>query len=146
MSTIIKEAADASDFAICMAIRMEVFVKEQGVPLEEEMDEFDATSTHYLMRLDGAPIATARTRVMEDGTGRIERVAVRKEHRGDGQGEQMVEHLIVRLRNHPKVKKIQLTAQTNVLEFYEKLGFSRDGVDYVEAGIPHCLMVLSSPN
>ena len=67
MSITIREMKDGSDFAICMAIRMEVFVREQGVPLDIEMDAHDATSTHYIAALDGAPAATARTREAADG-------------------------------------------------------------------------------
>lgn len=140
MAVTIKEVADPADFAICMAIRMEVFVREQGVPLDEEMDEHDASATHYLARLDGAPAATARTRVI-DGTGKIERVAVRAPHRGTGLGRELMEHLIARLRNHPQVGVIAITAQTQARPFYEKLGFTAQGDEFMEAGIAHYAMV-----
>lgn len=139
MPAVIKEVTDAADFAICMAIRMEVFVREQNVPLDEEMDEFDATATHYLARVDGQPAATARTRVI-DGTGKIERVAVRAPQRGTGVGRELMEHLIARLRNHPQVKQLKLSSQTQALPFYEKLGFEVTGEEYMEAGIPHRMM------
>ncbi len=143
MSLTIREVKDGSDFAICMAIRMEVFVREQQVPLDEEMDDFDATSTHYIAAFDGAPVATARTRVLDDGTAKIERVAVRAEHRGKAIGKQLMEHLIKRLRNHPKTKTIRISAQMQALPFYEKLGFVLEGEGYMEAGIPHFTMVLA---
>jgi len=143
MSAVIREVKDASDFAICMAIRMEVFVREQGVPLDEEMDDHDATATHYVMQLDGAPVAVARTRILEDGTAKIERVAIRAQHRGMGLGRQLMQHLIARLRNHPKTKTIRISAQAQALEFYEKLGFTLQGEGHMEAGIPHFTMELS---
>lgn len=141
MSAVIREVKDPADFAICMAIRMEVFVREQQVPLDEEMDEHDATATHYVVQLDGSPVATARTRVLADGTAKIERVAVRAPHRGSGVGRQLMEHLITRLRNHPQIRTIVISAQTHALAFYEKLGFTLQGEGYMDAGIPHFSMV-----
>ena len=141
MSVTIREVKDGSDFAICMAIRMEVFVREQNVPLDIEMDEFDQTSTHYLARLESAPAATARMRVDTDGTAHIERVAVRQGQRGNGIGLALMQHLIQRLRNHPQVARIVLSAQIQALPFYEKLGFVAQGETYDEAGIPHRKML-----
>jgi ElaA protein len=141
MSVTIREMKDGSDFAICMAIRMEVFVREQNVPIDVEMDDLDATATHYIATVDGAPSATARTRV-ENGVGYIERVAVRKEKRGTGVGRELMEHLIKRLRNHPQAKTIEISAQTYALPFYEKLGFVAEGDEYMDAGIPHKKMRL----
>lgn len=141
MPLTIREVKDGSDFAICMAIRMEVFVREQQVPIDLEMDAFDQAATHYLATLDGAPAATARTRVEDDGTARIERVAVRQLQRGKGIGAELMQHLIARLRNHPKVKRIAISAQMQALPFYEKLGFVAEGNVYDEASIPHRKMV-----
>lgn len=143
MPALIRELKDGSDFAICMAIRMEVFVREQGVPLDDEMDEHDQSATHYLAQRDGAPVATARTRVLADGTAKIERVAVRANARGSGVGRQLMEHCIARLRNHPQTQRIAITAQTQALPFYEKLGFVAEGAEFMEAGIPHYAMVLA---
>ncbi len=141
MPITIKEATDGSDFAICMAIRMEVFVREQGVSLDEEMDTHDQAATHYIAREDGAPIGTARTRV-EEGSGRIERVAVRAAHRGSGAGAALMTHCIARLKNHPQVTRIVISAQTQARAFYEKLGFVAEGEEYQDAGIAHYRMVL----
>ncbi len=141
MSLTVREVKDGSDFAICMAIRMEVFVREQHVPLELEMDDLDQAATHYLATLDGAPVATARTRVDDDGTAYIERVAVRQAQRGSGIGAALMQHLMARLRNHPKVTRIVLSAQIQALAFYEKLGFMAEGDVYEEAGIPHRKMI-----
>lgn len=143
MSSVIREVKDGSDFAIAMAIRMEVFVREQGVPLEREMDDLDQTATHYLATKEGAPAAVARTRVA-DGVGYIERVAVRKEHRGSGIGQELMQHLIARLRNHPQAKTIAISAQEQALPFYEKLGFVAEGDTYLDADIPHRKMIYAS--
>lgn len=142
MSVVIREVKDGPDFAICMAIRMEVFVREQQVPLEEEMDDFNATATHYLATLDGAPVATARTRVLEKGVAKIERVAVLKEHRGQGIGLKLMLHLVARLRNHPQVDQITINAQVVAVPFYEKMDFVVQGDMFMEANIPHYKMVL----
>jgi predicted GNAT family N-acyltransferase len=65
------------DLGKCRDIRREVFVDEQGVPLHEELDDYDATSTHFLALLNGEPVGTARLRTLPDGTPKAERVAVR---------------------------------------------------------------------
>ena len=70
-------------------------------------------------------------------------VAVRREHRGTGIGAQLMQHLIKRLRNHPKVKTIAISAQIQALPFYEKLGFIAEGEEYLDADIPHRKMVLN---
>ena len=142
MSVVIRELKDGSDFAICMAIRMEVFVREQKVPLDDEMDDHDATSTHYIATSDGAPAGTARTRMGEGGVAKIERVAVLPQHRRHGIGLKLMLHIVSRLRNHPQVKQIVIHAQVVAVPFYEKLGFVAEGEIFVEAGIPHYRMVL----
>jgi predicted GNAT family N-acyltransferase len=66
-------------------IRHSVFVEEQGVPPDIEYDEYESTCEHYLMYLDGAPIATARWRFTGHGI-KLERFALRIEYRNKGLG------------------------------------------------------------
>lgn len=135
MQVTVEEVTGQSDFAICMAIRMEVFVFEQDVPADIEWDAFDRTSTHFFARADGKPVATARLRE-EKGIARIERMAVRKDYRGKHVGDALITHVMA----HAKAKgfsKTAISAQDHAIPFYEKLGFTVCSDAYMEAGIPH---------
>ena len=118
------------------AIRFEVFVDEQKVPVEEELDELDAVAHHFLVTAsDGEQVATGR--LLDDG--RIGRMAVRKVARGTGVGLQMLEAII----DYAKTKgmsNLYLHAQTHAIGFYEKAGFIGHGDEFLDAGIPHIEM------
>ncbi|MFT6450681.1 MAG: ElaA protein [Halocynthiibacter sp.] len=133
MSVVISEVQDLRD---CHALRLEVFVKEQGVTLEEEMDEFDDGAIH-LLAVDGdLPVGTAR--ILRKGvTGKIGRVCVAKSHRGTGLGAALIRASLQRLAKEPVITRAQLGAQTHAIGFYEKLGFKAYGPVYDDASIPH---------
>lgn len=138
MQVTVEAVTSQSDFAICMAIRMEVFVFEQDVPADIEWDAFDRTATHFFARADGKPVATARLRD-DAGVAKIERMAVRKDYRGKHVGEA----LITQVMAHAKAKgfsKTAISAQDQAIPFYEKLGFTVCSEAYMEAGIPHHAM------
>lgn len=128
-----------SDFAICMAIRMEVFIREQAVTLEEEMDGKDNEASHYLVFVDGKPAATARMRI-ENGIAKMERVAVRVPFRRTGIGRVLMERMIADAKKNSKLKEAKLGAQRQAIPFYESLGFEAYGEEYTDARIPHRLM------
>ena len=116
-------------------IRFTVFVEEQGVPPELEMDENDANSVHALAYGDGRAIATGR--LLPDG--HIGRMAVLKEWRGRGVGRAILRRLIdaARERGH---REVLLSAQVHALGFYRAEGFAPEGPVYEEAGIAHQAM------
>ncbi|HET7364617.1 MAG TPA: GNAT family N-acetyltransferase [Burkholderiales bacterium] len=118
-------------------IRFSVFVEEQRVPADLEMDENDAASLHALAYADGRAIGTGR--LLPDG--HIGRIAVLKEWRGRGAGKAMLRKLIdaARERGH---REVALSAQVHALEFYRAEGFEPEGAVYEEAGIPHQAMRL----
>lgn len=70
----------------CFYIRKKVFVEEQGVPEESEIDQYESESIHLIGYDNGQPVATARIRPINETTVKIERVAVIKSHRGQGMG------------------------------------------------------------
>ena len=78
------------DLDACLTLRFEVFVDEQGVPVEEERDALDDTATHILATLDGTPVGTARV-VFQDDVAKIGRVCVVKPGRGTGLGAKLIE-------------------------------------------------------
>jgi len=118
------------------AIRTKVFVEEQGVPPELEWDGLDEGSYHVLAYApDGSPIGTGR--LLQDG--HIGRIAVLLEWRGKGVGRALLEMLLV-IANKMGNEEVILHAQTRVLGFYRKRGFTKTGREFMEAGIPHVAM------
>lgn len=120
-------------------IRETVFIKEQQVPKEIEMDEFDKESEHFIAYLKNTPIGCARVRKINDYV-KLERIAILKNHRGRGYGRDLTNFLI----NHCKkkgFKEIHLHSQINVSDFYEKLGFKKIGGIFLEADIEHIEMI-----
>lgn len=121
--------------AQALPLRMEVFVDEQGVPAELEVDEWDALADHALA-FDGAR-AVATGRLLPDG--RIGRMAVRAECRGQGFGGAVLAALIERARARG-LRTVFLHAQTHAVDFYRRLGFVETGAPFMEAGIAHQAM------
>jgi len=124
--------------AHAQAVRTAVFVVEQAVPPELELDEHDAVSIHAVA-YDGAgrPIGTGR--LLPDG--HVGRMAVRRETRGRGVGSRILLALAGRARElgYPL---LALNAQTHAVGFYERHGFVAEGPEFLDAGIPHRLMTL----
>lgn len=123
--------------ADAQAIRHEVFVLEQNVPAEIEMDANDILCLHAVAYdEDGTAIATGR--LLPDG--HIGRMAVRDSARNRGVGAEILRVLMeqARLRGHGAV---QLNAQISAENFYQREGFAREGELFEEAGITHIHMV-----
>jgi predicted GNAT family N-acyltransferase len=118
--------------AAASRIRTTVFVEEQRVPPEIEMDDMDAVSVHALAFVDGTAVGTGR--LLPDG--HIGRMAVLREARASGVGGAMLERLVEEARRRG-FREAVLSAQTHALAFYRKHGFEAVGEVYEEAGIPH---------
>jgi len=118
------------------AVRLEVFVHEQKVPLEMEWDEMDARCIHAVA-YEGEGRAVGTGRLLPDG--HIGRMAVRKEARGAGIGALMLEALVEAARQRGD-REVMLNAQTQAEPFYLRHGFVREGAVFMEAGIPHIHM------
>ncbi len=132
-------AATEADREACYAIRRDVFVREQNVPLELELDEYDATATHFLMRdADETPVATARL-LDKHGLAKIGRVAVLRTRRGQGLGLALMQAVLDEARRQG-FREAALDSQTYAIPFYERLGFVAEGEEFDDAGIPHFLM------
>ena len=114
-------------------LRFAVFVEEQKVPPEIELDSFDALSIHAVaFDANGAAVGTGR--LLPDG--HIGRMAVTKSARGGGVGSALLIALMdeARRRGH---REAVLSAQTHAIDFYAKHSFSVQGNVYDDAGIPH---------
>ena len=118
-------------------IRRAVFVEEQQISEKDEWDDEDAQSVHVLARLNRDPVGTGRL----SPAGKIGRIAVFAGLRGRGVGTQILLRLLEEARRHG-IRKPYLHAQVQAVPFYETLGFSREGDEFDEAGIPHVRMSL----
>ena len=139
---VVREAASEADRQACFAIRIEVFVGEQGVPREAELDQHEPAATHLIALADGEPVGTLRWRLLPGGTAKIERVAVRHPARGLGVGRLLLTEALRRIAVTAGVSEAVLHAQTHATVFYERLGFMRDGAPFAEEGIEHVRMRL----
>jgi len=120
-------------------IRREVFCVEQGVSEAEEMDGLDDECVHYLLRLGGAAVGTARVRSLAPGSAKIERMAVLRPHRGARLGARLMRRLLGDLEE-AGIGKAVLHAQLRTVPFYAGLGFATKGAPFDEAGIAHVAM------
>ena len=140
--------AGPDDMAAVFALRHEVFVVGQDVPVELERDALDAGAEHAVALLDGRVVGTGRLvdgRIDADGllvpgtpgtVGTVGRMAVAPATRGAGTGRAVLDRLVARAveRGLPQV---ELHAQVHARGFYDRAGFSPFGEVYLEAGIEH---------
>ena len=131
-------ATSPADQEKCFTIRKAVFVVEQTVPLELELDEYDAKAIHFLLWEGNTPLATARL-LDKHGLAKIGRVAVLKEARGRGLGHRLMEAVIDEARERGFTESV-LDSQTYAIPFYARLGYIAEGDEFDDAGIPHFLM------
>ncbi|QDZ27647.1 GNAT family N-acetyltransferase [Noviherbaspirillum sp. UKPF54] len=118
------------------AVRYDVFVIEQNVPVELEWDDMDAACVHAVV-YDDAGQAVATGRLLPDG--HIGRMAVRKSARGQGIGGLVLQALMEEAQRRGD-RCVLLNAQTQAEPFYRRFGFVRDGEEFIEAGIAHVSM------
>ena len=119
-------------------IRHKVFVIGQNCPANLEW-EFEEEATHFLVFNNEKAVATARHRRTQNGY-KLERFAVLDSMRGKGYGHIVLKAILEDLKNFKGM--IYMHAQTEVLPFYEKMGFGKSGDEFEEAGIMHYKMIL----
>lgn len=122
-------------------IRAKVFIYEQNVPQEVEMDDRDTDALHVVVYNDEKPIATGRLIINEQQC-LIGRIAVVKEERKKGFGDLVVK-MLLRKAEDKGVKQVNVHAQVSAAGFYTKLGFAEVGGEYIDkdTGIAHIHMV-----
>ncbi len=137
----VEVAATAAQYERVLAIRHAVFVREQGVAADLEIDGDHGDATYFLATDDEVPLATGRLRVK--GTlVKFERIATLAEVRGKGVGAalmaRMQTHAAARFPEHLPFMHAQISARG----FYERLGWVKVGPAFEEAGIEHVMMLL----
>jgi predicted GNAT family N-acyltransferase len=153
----IRRVRTESELADALAVRRTVFVDEQGVPPDLEVDAYDdlGAATHLVASDDGRAVGAARLRPYHGDDGesgdavdegkpparaKVERVAVLAERRGEGIGARLMDAVETAAREQG-VETLVLHAQTPVEGFYTKRGYESVGEEFEEAGIPHVEMV-----
>jgi predicted GNAT family N-acyltransferase len=162
----IRRVRTESDLSDALAVRRAVFVDEQGVPPDLEVDAYDDldAATHVVAFDDGRAIGAARLRPYHGGDAadesgdtaeesddtvdegksparaKVERVAVLADRRGEGIGARLMDAIETAAREQG-VETLVLHAQTPVEGFYTKRGYETVGEEFEEAGIPHVEMV-----
>jgi putative N-acetyltransferase (TIGR04045 family) len=140
----IRWARSPEDVREALAVREEVFCREQGVPRSDEVDGLDGRALHLVAVEPGAAgrvVGTLRV-LLADGRARIGRVAVEREWRRRGLASHMLEMAIELARERGCVDA-RLAAQTVATGLYERAGFSIESAPFQEAGIPHVWMGLA---
>jgi len=133
----IRTTSFTANAELIFSVRKNVFIDEQGVPEDIEIDQLDPVCQHVLAWWNGVAVGTGR--IARDG--RIGRMAVVASCRGQGIGREILAGL-VQLGRDMGVDRLYLSAQCQAIPFYEKAGFVVSGPVYEDAGIEHRLMTL----
>jgi predicted GNAT family N-acyltransferase len=136
--TEVRPARGAGEVDAALALRHEVFVVEQRVPIEEEIDAHDETALHLVAVDGGRVVATCRL-VREGETVKLGRMAVAAGARGHGLASALLAEAEARARALGAAR-IALAAQTGALGLYERAGYTAYGERFLDAGIEHVMM------
>jgi predicted GNAT family N-acyltransferase len=134
---LIADADYGEDFESIRRVRFDVFVDEQGVPADIEMDDRDPECAHVLAIVGGSAVGTARIDLRRDG--KVGRLAVLPAHRRRGVATALTLRLHA-LARQKGLASVWCHAQLQALPFYERLGYLRTSAEFVEAGIDHVEM------
>ncbi|MFD2515000.1 GNAT family N-acetyltransferase [Pontibacter locisalis] len=136
----LKRIKNEQDLKTAHSIREQVFVLEQKVPREAELDEHEPVSKHYLATYEGVPCGAARWRVTQDGV-KLERFAVLQSYRNKSIGAHILKAVLEDVQQEHTGKKVYLNAQLPAVNFYKRHGFEPEGEMFTECDIKHYKMV-----
>ena len=134
----VKLVETEADMEAAVGVRFRVFVDEQSIPPEEELDEYDAVATHAIALEGGQAIGTGRV-IITDGVARIGRMAVDLSYRRRGVGG-LIMRFLEEEAQAQGATEIVLHAQDYVKAFYAFHGYTEHGDTFMEAGILHVEM------
>lgn len=135
----VKIVANQQELEDAFYVRKIVFVEEQNVPTEEEIDELENEAKHFVAYDRNEPIGAGRFRVV-DGVGKVERICVLRDKRKTGAGKA----IMMKIEDYAKetgIEKLKLNAQTHAIPFYTSLGYDVVSDEFLDAGIPHKTMI-----
>ncbi|WP_053220333.1 GNAT family N-acetyltransferase [Virgibacillus senegalensis] len=135
----VKQVETETEIKEAYGVRNTVFVEEQNVPPELEIDDLEKEAVHFVGYEDDKPVAASRLRFV-DPYGKLERICVLKEYRGRSFGSQIIKEMETAIRKHG-FQKSKLNAQTHAEDFYKSLGYQTVSGEFMDAGIPHVTMV-----
>jgi ElaA protein len=124
------------DMLSCLNLRRTVFIEEQNVPENEEVDGDDPDCDHILLTVSNIPVGAARLKYYNDFI-KVQRVCVLKNYRGQGIGSKIINFIIRHVEKNDIRSSVRLGSQIHALEFYKRLGFIEFGEEYLDAGILH---------
>ena len=136
----VREVHDDAERRAALALRHAVFVDEQGVPAELEIDEHDEDALHLVALEDGRLVGTCRL-VADSPAERAKfgRLVVAPDARGAGVGSALLGE--AERRAHALgCNRVVLTAQTTAMGLYERAGYTARGEVFLDAGIEHMTM------
>ncbi|MGB7998563.1 MAG: GNAT family N-acetyltransferase [Anaerobacillus sp.] len=120
-------------------VRQTVFVEEQNVPAELEIDEHETHAIHFVAYDDDRAVAAGRFRILKE-TAKVERICVERSHRKTGLGQKLMD--AIECHAHElHLNKLKLNAQISAVGFYEKIGYSTISKEFMDAGILHVTMI-----
>ncbi|SDI27395.1 Predicted N-acyltransferase, GNAT family [Alteribacillus bidgolensis] len=140
MNVTVKEISPEQQLELndAFKVRFEVFVQEQNVSEEEEVDEYEETALHFVAYEDSRPVGAGRLR-FADGYGKVERICVLASHRHTGAGRLIMEAVEQKAKTEG-FHSMKLNAQISASGFYKKLGYHVTSGEFMDAGIPHLEM------
>lgn len=121
------------------AIRVAVFQQEQGIDAALDFDGHDHSCQQFIAYLDDQAVGTARLRILDANTAKIERLAVLSSARRRGIGKQIMLKATELAAQH-NIPDVVIHAQMYVQDLHQQLGFVQEGEPFQEAGIPHVKM------
>lgn len=135
----VKVVENKNELEDAFSVRRTVFIEEQNVPEEEEIDQHEDESTHFVAYQNEMPVGAGRFRLVE-GYGKVERICVLKEARKTGAGKAIMNRIeAFALEND--IHQLKLNAQTHAIPFYSGLGYEIVSDEFLDAGIPHKTMM-----
>ena len=138
----IKFTQNDREMLSCLSLRRTVFIEEQNVPENEEVDGDDPNCDHILLTISDDPVGAARLKYYDNFV-KVQRVCVLKNYRGQGIGSNIINFIIKHIEKNDIRNSVRLGSQIHALEFYKGLGFVEFGEEYLDAGILHKDMELS---
>lgn len=123
-----------------LSVRRTVFIEEQAVPPDLEVDEFEDSAFHFVAYDELRPIGAGRFRLLPDAIAKVERICVLPDYRGKHIGNSLMDE-IEKEAKLQGCRQLKLNSQTSAIPFYEKRHYTISSPEFMDAGIPHKTMI-----